>query len=141
FERYPPAIYSFLEELPPGKWDHRYAAGKWSVKELVQHLIDAERIFSYRALTFARMDMNELPGFDENAYAAIAPAQSRTAADLLLEYGVVQKSSALLFRSFGEQELQASGIANNNRISVLALGFVIIGHALHHQKILRERYL
>lgn len=132
---------SFLQSLAPHQWDYRYAEDKWTIKELVQHLIDSERIFCYRALTFARKDSVALPGFDENKYAAASDANRRTAEDLLKELKAVQQSSALLFESFNDTQLEAMGIANGNPVYVKAIGFILVGHTLHHLQIIRERYL
>jgi hypothetical protein len=134
-------LLSELEKIPAEKWDYRYAEGKWSIKEMVQHLIDAERIFCYRALNFARKDSNELPGFDENMFAETSKADKRTKNDLLEELTNIQKGSALLFGSFDEEQLNQSGIANGWSIYVKAIGFIIAGHTLHHRNILLERYL
>ncbi len=133
-------LVNTLQNIEPAKWDFRYAPGKWSVKEVVQHIIDAERIFCYRALTFARGDQNELPGFDENLYAENSNAEKRSNLDLIEELKVVQRSSLLLFSSFSESQLKAKGIANGKPIYVEGIGYIIIGHALHHRKILIEKY-
>ena len=134
------ALMNVLMNLPAEKWDYKYAPEKWTIKELVQHIIDAERIFSYRALTFARQDANTLPGFDENNYVVASKADRRNPEDLLQELEVVQKASTLLFYSFTEDQLEAAGTASNSPIYVKAIGFIIIGHALHHVDILKERY-
>lgn len=135
------ALISLLEKLPLAKWDYQYAEGKWTIKELVQHIIDAERIFCYRALSFARKDAAALPGFDEESYATASKANKRDVAQMLEELKAVLQSSALLFASFDEEQLQSSGIANGNSIGVSSIGFIIIGHTLHHINILKERYL
>lgn len=134
---YPRLLQGIQEE----KWNHHYAEDKWTIKEVVQHVIDAERIFNYRALCFARKEAASLPGFNENSYAAYSKANQRSGADLLSELNIVQQSSALLFKSFDEEQLESTGIANNSSIYVRAIGFIIIGHALHHARILEERYL
>jgi len=131
----------FLQTIPADKWTFRYAEGKWTIKELVQHIIDAERIFNYRALCFARHDETALPGFEEDFYAANSEANKRSPEELLEELLIVQKSSVLLFQSFSEAQLEATGVANGNPIYVNAIGFIIAGHTLHHLKIIRERYL
>lgn len=133
--------HAFFDAIPEERWDYRYAEGKWSIKELVQHLIDAERIFGYRALRFARKDATPLPGFDENIYAPASKADRRTKSNLLEEMIIVNASSAVLFGSFEEEMLESEGTANGHSISVRAIGFVIVGHALHHAKVIRERYL
>ena len=130
----------FLRSIPADKWDFKYAEGKWSVKELVQHCIDAERVFGYRALCFARKEQASLPSFEENAYAANSQADLRNPEDLIEEYLCVRKSTEFLFRSFTEDMLSTKGIANNNSMSVLSLGFTVIGHFIHHKNILVERY-
>ena len=141
FKKESPAFIHFLETIPPGKYDHRYAEGKWTIRELLQHVIDAERIFGYRALRFARKDATPLPGFDENLYAETAKAGKRNWNELVEEFKVVRAGSEYLFGSFDEDQLNSTGISNNNSISVIALGYIVIGHALHHKKIIEERYL
>lgn len=134
-------VRSFLKNIPEDKWDYRYAEGKWSIKEMVQHLIDAERIFAYRALCIARGESQSLPGFDENTYAASVNPSNRSKEELLEEFSTVRKSNEILFRSLGEENLTRTGIANNNPISANAIGFITVGHALHHLNVLKERYL
>ena len=132
---------NFLKNIPEEKWNYRYAEGKWSIKELVQHIIDAERIFCYRALRFARKDETPLAGFDENTYAASSKADFRSKDDLLEELELVQKASSKLFLSFNHDQLEASGIANGKSIYVLAIAFISVGHSLHHLNIIQQRYL
>ena len=141
FEKESASLIRFLETIPPEKHHYRYAEGKWSIKEVLQHIIDAERIFAYRALRFTRKDTTPLPGFDENSFAATSKADARSWDKLLEELNVVRRSSELLFNSFDAEQLQANGISSNSPNYVLAVGFIIIGHAMHHQKILKERYL
>ena len=141
FAEHPNTLSNLLQGLPMEKWNYRYAEGKWSIKEMVQHMIDTERIFTYRALTIARKDKVQLPGFDENAYAANSNADHRQPDKLLLELKTVQQSVAQLFESFDEDQLASTGISNGNAISVNAIGFITVGHALHHKNILQERYL
>ncbi len=136
-----PAFIQFMESIPPEKYDYRYAAGKWTVKEVLQHIIDAERIFGYRALRFARKDPTFLPGFDENSYADNAKADKRDWKNLLEEFKAVRKSSEFLFGSFDDEQLDAVGTANNNSNYVLGIGFIVVGHSVHHRNVLRERYL
>src|SRR5258705_4061854 len=104
---------SFFENIPTDKTGYRYAEGKWSIKEVLQHIIDAERVFSYRAMCFARQDATSLPGFDENDYAKSSNADNRDWRRLLEEFKAVRKSSELLFTSFDTEQLNASGLANN----------------------------
>lgn len=134
-------LRSFLQAIPEEKWDFRYAEGKWSIKELVQHMIDTERIFSYRALCIARGEKQSLPGFDENLYAANSQGDRRSKTELVTEFSAVRTATKLLFASFTEEQLSSTGQANNNPISVNGIGFITVGHVLHHLNILRERYL
>jgi uncharacterized damage-inducible protein DinB len=134
-------LVSVLKEIPADKWNYRYAPGKWSIKELVQHLIDAERIFAYRALRFARKDTTPLPGFEENDYAANSEADRRTPESLLNELQLVQESSAAMFNSFSEAQLEQAGTANDQSVYVRAIGFIMIGHTIHHLSVMKERYL
>jgi hypothetical protein len=131
----------FIESIPADKYDYSYAPGKWSVKELLQHVIDAERVFAYRALRFARKDSTPLPGFDENLFAQNAKADQRDWNELVNEFKAVRKSSECLFKSFDAEQLEAGGISNNNPIYVLAIGYILVGHSLHHKRIIQERYL
>ncbi|MCK6617340.1 MAG: DinB family protein [Cyclobacteriaceae bacterium] len=135
------ATDKLIRSIPETKGEYRYAPGKWSVKELLCHMLDAERIFAYRALRFARNDQTELPGFDEQAYAPHANAHSRTLSQLADEFKRLRSSTVDLFESFTPDMLVRSGMANNNLISVINLGYVIAGHEVHHRNILIERYL
>ncbi|HVG12522.1 MAG TPA: DinB family protein [Flavisolibacter sp.] len=141
FENHSALLQDTLQGLSEKAWDHRYAPEKWSIKEMVQHIIDAERIFCYRALSFARKEGAALPGFDEVAYALSSKADKRSSNSLLDELKVVQQGSTYLFLSFDEEQRATSGIANGALISVNAVGFILIGHCLHHLSILNERYL
>ena len=134
-------LASFLRSIPEEKADYAYAEGKWTVKQLLQHMIDTERIFAHRALWFARQSPDPLSGFDEDEYAVIADVSKRTVESLCNEFLAVRKSTEFLFNSFSAKDLVRSGIANNNSITVHALGFVTLGHFLHHKKIMEERYL
>ena len=141
FQSHTQSLLETLEGLSEEQWAYRYAPEKWTVKEVVQHIIDAERIFCYRALCFARKESTSLPGFDEVDYAAHSKANLRSSASLLEELRVVQQSSVYLFSSLDEDQLATFGIANGSPVSVNAIGFVLIGHTLHHLAILKERYL
>ncbi len=134
-------LWKTVYRIPPGYADHRYAPGKWSIKEVFQHVIDSERIFSYRALRFARYDDTELPGFDENHFAAHASVDHREFHDLLKEHDVLRTSTIALFRSFTPEMGLRTGLANGNRISVRALAWVIAGHNTHHMNVIDQRYL
>jgi uncharacterized damage-inducible protein DinB len=134
-------IESFLKSISADKWNYAYAEGKWTVKELVQHIIDAERIFAYRALRIARKDETPLPGFDENTYAPVSEAGRRSSSELIEEFLAVRKSTELLFKSFTDEMLQQRGTASNQPVTPNALGFITVGHFYHHKNILEERYL
>ncbi len=121
--------------------EYRYEAGKWSIKQIISHLIDAERIFSYRALRYARNDKTSLPGFSENYYSENTNADERTFSDLINESNRLHQSTLDLFMSFNDEMLSRSGIANKNEIRVLALGFVTAGHKIHHAKVIKDRYM
>ncbi len=138
---HPDAGFSSLSTLAPALGDHRYAPGKWSIKEVVQHVTDSERVFTYRALRFARNDRTPLPGFDENDYAPASDAERRSMDDLLNEAATVRASTIALYRSFTMEMLERRGSANNNTISAHALGWIIAGHAAHHLRIIHQRYL
>jgi uncharacterized damage-inducible protein DinB len=135
------SFVNFLKELPKGKLLHAYAAEKWTIAEVILHIIDAERIFQYRALRFARKDTTSLPGFNENDYVPTSNANTRSLNSLLNEFVAVRDSSISLFESFTEEMLKSLGTASNSPMSVRALGFVISGHQRHHQRIITERYL
>lgn len=130
----------FLNNLEESNGDFRYASGKWSVKEVVCHMLDAERVFCFRALTFARNDKTELPGFDENAYAPEANAEVRTLAELVQEAVRLRTTTIDLFKSFSTEMLNRTGVANKGTFTVKGIGYIIAGHELHHLTILRDRY-
>jgi hypothetical protein len=131
----------FLKSIPGKKINYAYAEGKWTVKELLQHIIDAERVFVYRALSFARKDPANLPSFDENVWAITAKAPKRKWNELIDEFKALRAANIAFFASLDEEQLQQTGTANNNVISVVGLGFVCAGHIAHHIRIIRERYL
>jgi uncharacterized damage-inducible protein DinB len=131
----------FVQNIPMDKFDYRYAEGKWTIKDIIQHLIDAERVFSYRALRISRNDKTPLPGFDENDYVDEAHANHRSLQELLTEFSALRYATLLLFKSFTPEQLIKMGTASEQPISVRALGFIIIGHQKHHQKVFQERYL
>ena len=136
-----PLIINYLNTISEEKSLHAYAAGKWTIREMLQHIIDTERIFSYRALCFARGEKASLPGFDENAYAANVSANDRSWKSLVEEFSVVRQSTELLYKSFSEAVLSRTGLANNNVASVASMGFISIGHVYHHRNIIAERYV
>jgi hypothetical protein len=130
-----------LRSLPESKGDHRYAPGKWSIKQVVGHIIDGERVFSYRALRFGRGDSTELPGFEQDDYARDGGFDARTLRHLIDELESVRRGTVLLFEGFGEEAWLRKGIASSNPVSVRALAYIIAGHEHHHVKVLREKYL
>ena len=132
---------SLLRTVSPDKANFRYAPDKWSVKEVLGHLIDSERIFSYRALRFARNDQTPLPGYEQNDYVREADFDSRNLADMVEEYATVRRATIQLFRPLNETEWLRHGKANENDVSVRALAYIIAGHELHHMGVLRTRYL
>lgn len=132
---------SLLRTIPSDKANFRYAPDKWSVKELLGHLIDSERIFSYRALSFARNDQTPLPGYEQNDYVRYADFDSRNLADMAEEFATVRRATIQLFRPLNETEWLRHGKANENDVSVRALAYIIAGHELHHMEVLRSRYL
>ncbi len=119
---------------------HRYAPGKWSVKQVVGHLCDGERVFAYRALRFARADRTPLPGFDETLWVPEGNFDARPIDDLALEYRAVRSASIALFASLAPEALARIGVANDTPMSVRALAWTIAGHELHHRGLLIERY-
>ncbi len=131
----------FILSLPDDKADFAYAEGKWTVKELLGHIIDTERIMTYRALRFSRNDLQPLPGFEENQYVANARFRERTLGDLAEEFNLLRRANLHFFRSLNETELSLKGVASGQGMSVRALLFVIAGHVHHHRRILSERYL
>ena len=161
FQKY---IQRYLDQIPSGDWlaelkiseektagiysnlteeqsKFAYAEGKWTLKGLLLHLSDTERVFQYRILAFARGDKNNLPGFDENEYAEQSFANERSTESLLEEYKLVRKSSQILLETMNPAALQNIGTANDHEISVETIGKLIIGHNYHHLNIIEERYL
>lgn len=131
----------FFKNIPIEKQEFSYAADKWTMKEMLQHIIDTERIFAFRSLVFARQDKVAIAGFDENSYALSSHANARQWSNLCEELAVVRKSSILLFESFNSEALHQTGNASNKDITVNAIGFIMTGHLLHHKNIAKERYL
>jgi hypothetical protein len=129
-----------MDEIAPEQWDYSYALGKWTVKELFIHLMDAERIFTYRALRFARNDKTELPGFEENDYVPASNAAVRTPPSIVSEYNAIRNSTIELFKNFTPDVLMRTGKANGVLFSVMLLGATIAGHEKHHIGILNDRY-
>ncbi len=132
---------ALFDRVPPEREDHAYAPGKWSIKEVVGHLADAERVLSYRALRIGRADATELAGYEEDAYVSAASFGRRSLDDLVRELRAVRRASVALFDGFGPEAWTRRGIANGSPVSVRALACIIAGHELHHRAILEERYL
>ncbi|GGG48572.1 DinB family protein [Bizionia arctica] len=132
---------TFLKSIPDDKLEYRYQEAKWTIKDVIQHMIDTERIFAYRALRFARRDTVSLAGFEENAYASVANANDRTRKDLFKEYQLVRESTLMLFKGMDVDMLMQIGEASGVNMSVRAIGFVTIGHEKHHCQIIESRYL
>lgn len=137
-----PVIVGALKKVTEqNKWEYAYVEGKWTVKELVQHLIDCERIFSYRALHIARQDTSIISGFDENQYVKHAKGENKEIEDLVDEYTTLMKSIYYEFKGFTTEALKHSNQVTHYRISVEEIGRLMYGHSLHHIDILLERYL
>lgn len=133
-------VPNFINNLV-GKADYAYAPGKWTLRELAGHLIDTERVLAYRMLCIARGEQADLPGFDEDAYVVEAHFQNRSLFSIGEEFALLRRANMCLIRSFTEADLKKQGTANGLKISVHALVFVLAGHVIHHQNIIRERYL
>lgn len=131
---------NLLKDVEESNGDFRYGTGKWSVKEVICHMLDAERVFCFRALTFARNDKTALPGFDENTYAPEANAEARTVSQLAKEALRLRATTIDLFKSFSDEMLSRTGIANSGNFTVRGIGYIIAGHELHHLNVLQERY-
>jgi hypothetical protein len=130
----------FLAGLDESKATTRYSEGKWSVKQVVGHIVDAERIIGYRLLAVARGEQQSLPGFDENSYVENAGFDAWSVGDLAEHYALVRRATIVLLRNLPEEAWTRHGIANNAPVGVLGLAYVIVGHERHHLKVLRERY-
>ena len=131
----------FMKAIPDEKANYSYADGKWSVKEVLIHIIDAERVFAYRAMRFARNDKTPLPGFEEDDYAPESFAALRTIESIAGEYAAVRSATIELFKTFNAEQIDRAGMGNNRLMAVRSLGYAIAGHQQHHLKVLREKYL
>jgi uncharacterized damage-inducible protein DinB len=134
-------VVDLVSALPEERLLHRYAPDRWTIKEVLVHVVDDERIYAYRAMCFARGEATPLPGFEQDDYAAASGANGRSLRSILAEYSAVRQATIALFDGLDEAALTRTGVANGNRASVRALGWHIAGHELHHLKLLRERYL
>ena len=135
------ALDVLLGRVAPERETYRYAEGKWSIREIVGHLIDGERVFGYRAFSIARGDRNNMPGFDQDEYMLSAPYNRLELEDLLSEFRLVRLSNIAMLRNLDEESWLRMGTANDAQITVRALTFIMAGHVRHHLGILRERYL
>lgn len=131
---------SLMNTIDEEQGNYAYAEGKWTVKELLVHVIDTERIFCERALRFARNDKTELPGFDHDNYVLNSSANERSLADIRNEFEAVRTATVALFNSFTPEMLNKEGVANKNHLTVLAIGYIIAGHEKHHVNVLKEKY-
>ena len=130
-----------IEPLTEDALLYRYAEGKWSIKEVLVHIVDDERIYAYRALRFARNDKTELPGFDQEPFALNSNADKRSIKSIIEEYEAVRLSTITLFDGLSDEVMLRRGVANNNEATVRALGYHIAGHELHHINLIKTRYL
>jgi uncharacterized damage-inducible protein DinB len=135
------SMIDFFDNIPDGKSEFRYEDGKWSVKEVLMHLVDCERIMAYRALCFARGDKTELPGFDEKHYGNSSGAENLSLTQIRENYWIQRRSNILMFQSFTVEMMDNQGSANGIILSARALAYIIAGHAYHHRSVLTDRYL
>lgn len=135
-------VVDFFHSIPVSKQDYAYAPGKWTVKQVLLHITDTERVMQYRALTIARGDLeSNLPGMNENLFAAEANVNGRSMDELLDEYSVVRESTKLLYAGISEKQSKYTGRANGFPATPRAIGYIIVGHPLHHLNVIKERYL
>lgn len=132
---------AIIENISEEKGSYQYAEGKWTTKELLVHIIDVERIFATRALCIARGETQNIHGFDENEYAANSNSNRRSMQNIIAEYKAIRAASIALFESFDDKDMQALGTTSNSEFNVMALGYIISGHNVHHINVLKERYL
>jgi DinB superfamily len=130
-----------LNHVPADKETYAYAEGKWTIREVIGHLIDGERVFGYRAFCIARGETQNLPGFEQDDYLQTAPYNHITLEDLLSELRLVRLSNIAVFRTLDEQAWNRVGSANNTEVSVRAIAFIMAGHLRHHMKVLKDSYL
>ena len=135
------SVISFYSAIPDNKHDFAYAEGKWTVKDILLHIIDTERIFTYRAMRIARKDLTPLMGFEQDDYVANVNTEIRSLKSLLEEYRAVRLATIALYSSFNSNALKQIGVASGSPISVRAMGYIISGHENHHNQIIKERYL
>lgn len=131
----------FFQNIPEEKYDYFYSPRKWSVKEILQHLIDDERVFAYRALRFSRLDPTDLPGFDETFYIESASLDKVPFKDLLEEWSALRQSTIYFYKNLNPKFLERTGRANGQEFSVKSIGYILAGHTRHHIEIIKEKYL
>ncbi len=130
-----------LSNLPPERADYAYEPGKWTIKEVMGHLIDTERVFAYRALHFARKDPAPMPSLEQDDWAGASNASTRSLEDLLEDFAAVRKSNIALFKSFSDETWMRRGTASGFEFTVRTFPYIIVGHEIHHRLLLQERYL
>ncbi|WP_299549774.1 DinB family protein [Seonamhaeicola sp.] len=134
-------VLEFFSSIPEDKLDYKYAEGKWSIKEVFQHVIDTERVFQFRCFHIARQDKTPVPGFEQNDYIAPSNATNKSIEDLIEEFTAVRKSFIVLLKSLSSEDLLQVGNANGSDMSARAAAYIILGHSRHHINIINERYL
>jgi hypothetical protein len=132
---------TFLKFIPTSKEDFAYDTGKWTIKEVLQHIIDTERVFSYRALCFSRDNTVEQPGYEQDIYVSNSNVNNRTIQDLIQEFDIVRQSTILLYKSFSDAQLNTKSKAAGKESTPLIIGFMMVGHCTHHKLIMEEKYL
>ncbi len=132
---------TLLKFIPTNKEEYRYEKNKWTIKEAIQHIIDTERVFAYRALCFSRNDKNSLPSYEQDEYVLYSNANERSMNEIIQEFDIVRQSTICLFKSFNDEQLNNKGYASNKESNPLILGFTIVGHCTHHENIIQEKYL
>lgn len=137
----PGELEALLADLPPDRETYAYAPGKWSIRDLLGHVVDCERVFSFRAAHMARGDDAELPGMDQDVWAGGSNASDRSVASLLAEFRGLREANVQLFRSFDDTVLSREGVASGYRFTVRAIVYILAGHEIHHRGVLAERYL
>lgn len=134
-------VLAFYSSIPSELHNYAYAEGKWTIKDILLHIIDTERIFAYRALRIARKDFTPLAGFEQDDYVISAEASQRSLVNIMEEYKSVRLATIALFKTFNENSLTLIGVANNSPISVRAIGYILTGHENHHNLVIKNRYL
>jgi uncharacterized damage-inducible protein DinB len=134
-------LVKLMKNLDEDEIEYAYAAGKWTIRQVMQHIIDAERVFSFRAIWFARNDQQPLPGFEQDEWVNAMNVIDRDFDEMIDEFSHLRAANIEMFRSFSDEELQREGTASNNRVSVAALGYVMSGHVNHHVRLFKELYL